>query len=164
MTSMVDQVMRMSSYAALIVSLVAALLSGTAEARTFTVRASDCKALVRHLPNDDVTYRPGVDVRGKPVVSADAETEHSLELPDTIELIIGIDLADRLPQRGGRQTRPALPYEGESIFGVLSIDHNNVLWNGEPIDSNTQLALAEACRAAIESSSSDKSTVQPLSR
>lgn len=151
----------MSGYVALIASLAAGLSSSVAEARTIVVQKSDCLALVRHMPKDGVNYQPGVDVRGRPVVSADAGTP-SMRLPETIELVIGIDIADRLGGRNNAQARPLLPYEGKSILGVLSIDGNNVLWNGEPVDRETQAGLTEACQVAMKSNSGDKTGADSL--
>ncbi len=38
-----------------------------------TITKTDCSRLIQHQASADVAYKPGVDVRGKPVVSADAD-------------------------------------------------------------------------------------------
>jgi hypothetical protein len=45
-------------------------LGGSADAETITLGASDCWRLLRHVSTDDVTYKLGIDARGKPVASA----------------------------------------------------------------------------------------------
>lgn len=38
-----------------------------------TITKTDCSRLIQHQASADVAYKPGVDVRGKPVASADAD-------------------------------------------------------------------------------------------
>src|SRR3546814_8619488 len=49
-----------------------------------TLSAEDCTRLARHYPADDVTYRPGRDVRGKAVAPADLDPGAGLILPDAV--------------------------------------------------------------------------------
>lgn len=59
-----------------------------------TISKPDCSRLIQHVPSADVTYKPGVDVRGRPVVPADADPRQAefarkivpevLEIPITI--------------------------------------------------------------------------------
>ncbi len=54
----------------------------------FTLRLSkrECRHLiVNHTPAADVAYKPGVDVRGKPVVSADVPNGYEHITPTVIE-------------------------------------------------------------------------------
>src|SRR3546814_1346815 len=50
-----------------------------------TLSAEDCTRLARHYPADDVTYRPGRDVRGKAVAPARSE-EHTSELQSLMRI------------------------------------------------------------------------------
>lgn len=129
-----------------------------------TVSSDACRRLVQHQPADDVTYKPGVDVRGNPVVPADLNAGGGITLPEEIHIQIGIDLADRLARRGAAPppapglpgtptpalTRPVLPFEGRGHVGVLSVKGNDVLWNGERIAPQEELLLAEACRQGLK--------------
>jgi hypothetical protein len=143
---------------------VAAILSLTSPvlADTLTLSTSDCRRLVQHVPSDDVTYKPGVDVRGKPVVPADLGGDSPIVLPEEINIQIGIDLADRLALRGARGTpttpgvpgptaaaRPVMPFEGKGHIGVLSVKGNDVFWNGARIAPQDEVLLAEACRTGL---------------
>jgi hypothetical protein len=134
------------------------LFASTAHAETVAVSAADCKKLVAHTPNDDVTYKPGVDVRGKKVAPADLDGGYQMELPESIDLQIGVDLADRLALRDARKqaqsgsaptTRKVLPAEGYAPVGTLSIRGNEAYWNGKLLASQDQAALTLACRQGL---------------
>ncbi|MCB2108818.1 MAG: hypothetical protein KDE14_14005 [Rhodobacteraceae bacterium] len=69
-------------------------------------------------------------------------------MPDTIDIAIGIDLADRMGLRARDQasTRPVLPYEGKAPLGTLSIRGNQVFWDGKILARQDVAAIAQACR------------------
>jgi hypothetical protein len=136
----------------------------TVQAEAVRVSTRDCTTLVQHVPADDVTYKPGVDVRGKAVAPADLGGGYNVPIPEEITLSIGIDLADRLALRDARkQTNPpglpagsatapvrkVLPYEGLAPIGTLSVKGNDVFWNGERIGQQEELQLTEACRNGL---------------
>ncbi len=139
------------------------LIAYTAQAETVALSTSDCTKLVEHVPADDVTYKPGVDVHGKPVVPADLGDASAITMPEEINIQIGIDLADRLALRDAKRaganpgvpgattgvTRKVMPYSGIGQVGVLSIKGNDAFWNGERIAPQDQLLLAEACRKGL---------------
>jgi hypothetical protein len=60
-----------------------------------TITKTDCSRLIQHQPAPDVAYKPGVDVRGRPVVSADADpaaAEFARKvLPEVLEIPITIN-------------------------------------------------------------------------
>ncbi|MSO73034.1 MAG: hypothetical protein EXQ84_05425 [Rhodospirillaceae bacterium] len=94
----------MERWLKLLATLPAAGLGTAARAETVALSTADCKKLEQHVPADDVTYKPGVDVRGKPVVPADLGGGSTIKIPDEIHIQIGIDLADRLARREARRT------------------------------------------------------------
>ncbi len=60
-----------------------------------------CRIVVDHVPRDDVTYKPGVDVHGKPVVSADLNSgggygfkEKPIRIPIELNLFEEFDLSN----------------------------------------------------------------------
>ncbi|MBL8630975.1 MAG: hypothetical protein JNM81_15180 [Rhodospirillaceae bacterium] len=141
------------------------LIASTAHAETIVVRGSDCNRLVQAYKPGGADYVPGVDVRGKPVVSADAGGGYNMALPESIDIQIGVDLADRLARRDAKKTdakkntpatagqelqRKVLPYEGKAALGTLTIKGNEAFWNGERMLPQDQVALAEACRQSLE--------------
>ena len=113
-----------------------------------------------------MTYKPGVDVRGKPVVPADLGSGSAITIPDEINIQIGIDLADRLALRDARRTQPitpglpgtptppqpvrkVMPFEGKAAIGTLTIKGNEAFWNGERIAPQDEVLLAEVCRKGL---------------
>ena len=140
-------------------------------AETVTLSTGACSQMVQHVPADDVTYKPGVDVHGKAVVPADLGSSSggggaNITMPDQIDIQIGIDLADRLALRDakkpqvltpglpgtttpGQPARKVLPYEGKAAIGVLTIKGNDAFWNGERIAPQDEVLLAEACRKGM---------------
>src|SRR5690348_9276282 len=105
------------------------LLGMPAAAETMPVSAADCRQLVAHAPAPDVTYKPGVDVRGNAVAPADLGAGYALALPDEITIDIGIDLADRLGRTRARQNgvpattanRPLRPFTGTAPVGMVTV-------------------------------------------
>ncbi|MES2729657.1 MAG: hypothetical protein V4621_06120 [Pseudomonadota bacterium] len=66
-------------------------------AEDVTVDVQLCRDMVSHVPGNDVAYRPGVDVKGKPVIAADVQTSQDFNFLKTIqEIPLSVDLARRL--------------------------------------------------------------------
>ncbi|MBL8643913.1 MAG: hypothetical protein JNK21_08260 [Rhodospirillaceae bacterium] len=133
----------------------AVLFAAPAAAETIVVRGADCQRLVQSHKPGGADYVPGVDVSGKPVVSADAGGGYNMTLPEAIDIQIGVDLADRLARRDARRTpdsqlqRKVLPFEGKVPLGTLTIKGQEAFWNGERMLPQDQVALAEACRQSL---------------
>jgi len=131
------------------------LLAGAAEARTITVRGTECQRLVQHAATNDAAYTPGVDVKGRAVAPADLDGGSNFTLPEAIDIQIGVDLADRmgLTDRApgtprDQAVRKVLPYEGKVPLGTITVRGQDVFWNGERMLPQDQVLLAEACRLA----------------
>ena len=115
-------------------------------AETESIRASraDCRRLiVEHRPAPDVAYKPGVDVRGKPVVGADLNPAPQIQVPDNIAFDIAIDLS-----KYGLPANSAL-FQPNFKLGEVRMDvaSGRVLYNGQPLGNPEIEALREACRA-----------------
>ncbi|MBB4265599.1 hypothetical protein [Roseospira visakhapatnamensis] len=112
------------------------------------IDARVCRRLVDHIPDPDVTYRPGVDVRGRPVVPADATdwSQFAALVPDTLTFHIAVDPLEAadLPAPRGIETP-------EAILGTVTYDlvRNRFLINGRPLITGQQDALAWACRQGL---------------
>ena len=76
-------------------SAAAQQANGTAAPLVITITKLDCSRLIQHIPAPDVAYKPGVDVHGRPVVSADADPAQAefarKILPDVLEIPITIN-------------------------------------------------------------------------
>ena len=107
---------------------------------TLKVSKRDCNRLVKHQPSADVAYKAGVDVRGKKVKSADADGTVKLDLPEEITIPITFDIAEKY----GVGT--AGKFAGESTVGKVTVKGGRTYWNGKPLDSEDQAAIAAACQ------------------
>lgn len=107
-----------------------------------SVSVADCKRIVKN----DVTYKHGVDVHGKPVVGADVSTDSAaLKLPDEIVIDFGFDLAGRYGFEGvGLHTATA---------GILTIQYDLALGgltvNGKRLNKTDSRAATKACTMVL---------------
>jgi hypothetical protein len=92
---------------------------GTASSVADGFDANRCRWLVRHIPRDDVAYKPGVDVRGKPVVPADLNGTYNIELPKSIEATVSRRL---LSHPNLRQETPFATVEIDLSTGAVRIN------------------------------------------
>jgi hypothetical protein len=109
------------------------------------VSRDDCRRLVNHQPDPGVAYKPGVDVRGKPVAPADLAAIDQNAVPSQIT----IDLQTLLGQLPLTNAPASL---GNSYVhqGQVSIDlaTGAVTLNGQKVGENAAATVVEACRKA----------------
>lgn len=103
-----------------------------------------CQALVKHVPDPDVDYRPGVDVNGKPVTPADLPDTNTFQIQQPITIPLTADLFKFL-----NLPTTSFPYNTmtrtDIQLGTLTIDGDKVLYNGQPLTSEQQENLAVLC-------------------
>ena len=129
-------------YRACLPALALALAaSAPAGAQNIVVDSAACRSLVAHQPAPDVAYRPGIDVRGRPVVGADLNPAPPF-LPPTFAFDLNADLAPFLPPG----SRLSLPQMG--VGRVTIGPDGRVMFNGQPVGQGDSAALAAACRRA----------------
>lgn len=95
---------------------------------------SFCEIVMDHTPSDDVAYKPGIDVRGNPVVPADLGEAAQYDIPDVVRIPLTIDLAEQLDQD--------LPdgFEMNGNVGFVDIlKDGGVRWNGRDVTNNAQV-------------------------
>lgn len=116
------------------------IFSMPAMAQTVVLDDAACRAIVQHQPADDVTYQPGVDVNGKPVVEADLDAS-PIQLPETISFDITVDVmkyAGIAPPKG---------VEGQAVIGRVDINKDGRMYfNGQPMEGQSQSALRSLCK------------------
>jgi hypothetical protein len=108
------------------------------------VTGIDCRRLfVEHRPAPDVAYKPGVDVHGKPVASADLNPAPQIKVPETVAFDVAVDLR----RFGVAATSPL--FQPSVKLGEVRVDvlTGKTLYNGEPIGNPEIEALREACKA-----------------
>ncbi len=130
---------------------VALLLSVTTGARAtesqvLILGREDCLRLVRHEPSADVAFRPGEGPDGRKVAPADLEETPRLALPEELSIAITVDMADRF----GIPILADL-FRGEVAVGTvrLRLEDGRAWFNGTPLGSEDQAALASLCREIL---------------
>lgn len=122
----------------LLAGAVSAALAQT-DAPTIRIDPAACRYVARHQPNADVEYKPGFDVNGKPVVPADLPDSYAIDLPKSIDIAITADIARRF----GIATNNL--YRGEAQIGTVTVQGNQVLFNGKPMQSAAEADLIALC-------------------
>ena len=130
--------MRIIGSIALVLVAVAWAVPASAE---IAISRKDCQRLVDHEPAPDVTYRPGVDVHGRPVVPADLGGGQQIQLPDVIYIPIEVLIQDKY----GIPANSVL-YDATALVGVVSVRGNQVYFEDQPLTDPEIVALEEACR------------------
>ena len=124
------------------IALVLASIAWAAPAGAeIAISRKDCQRLVNHEPAPDVTYQPGVDVHGRPVVPADLGGGQQIQLPDVIYIPIEILIQDKY----GIPANSVL-YDATALVGVVSVRGNQVYFEDQPLTDPEIVALEEACR------------------
>jgi hypothetical protein len=113
------------------------------------ISKKDCDRVVKHVPDADVAFKPGIDVRGKPVAPADLGGGSALTLPDMIEFNLTVDVLNELGVSSDSPLAPEAP-EGDVTLGTITYDllSGAVTFNGQPLGDPELAAIAAGCRAA----------------
>lgn len=101
---------------------------------------SDCNWLVRHVPADDVAYKPGVDVNGNKVVPADLNGSYSFEMPKTVTATVSRRL---LGHENLRQETPFAEVEIDLTTGEVKI-------NGQGLTNDETKDLIAFCQKSVD--------------
>ena len=127
---------------------------GPAPLQTVTISRQDCARLVRHVPDADVAYQPGVDVRGRKVAPADLDPAAAdfarRVVPETLEIPLKINPINYRKNMAGTDVTRGLgkAFErSDTTIGVVKYDFrtNSFTYNDQPMIGDDQRALAEAC-------------------
>lgn len=125
--------------------LVAIVLIYSAKAQTVTITASDCTNFVRHVPSSDVTYKPGVDVKGRAVAPADLGGGVQIKAPTEFSIPITIDLQKRL----GIPADPNSFQTQNFAVGTVTWKNGKGYFNGQPLQSAESERLAALCQEQL---------------
>ncbi len=103
------------------------------------ISKKDCARIVAHQPSADVEYKPGVDVAGRPVVSADLPGSNIIETPKKIVIPLTLDVADLFSLPDG--------IAGEAGVGTIEYDimSGQLEYNGQQITDPQMAAISAAC-------------------
>lgn len=134
-----------SGISAVLLALFTAPKPSTAEPLTVEISEASCARLVAHQADDDVTFRSGIDVRGRPVVPADADGAPSLTLPERYRIRIEVDSADRFDVPADADS-----YDADIRVGEAEVlQDGRVLFNGQPLQSDEAFELSRLCREQL---------------
>ena len=92
-----------------------------------------------------MAFRPGVDVRGRPVAPADVDGTPALALPESYRVRIEVDSDDRfgIPATAGS-------YDADIVVGEALVEADGrVLFNGQPLQSEATFELGQRCRELL---------------
>lgn len=119
-------------------------MAANPDLRRVVITRAQCRELQRHEPRDDVTYKPGVDVRGKPVAPADLGGGSTLGLTDELSFDLTVRLADFL-----RQPPPRGISESIARLGRVAVRGNDVTFNDMPMTGPAVAEIVALCRAQV---------------
>lgn len=96
-----------------------------------------CKNLATHIPSDDVTYQPNVDVHGRSVAPADLPRGEAFNLPTTYRMFITSDQANKLGL-----SIPGTPLANDMLIGEVLVDlDGHATFNGQPIQDEQIISM-----------------------
>jgi hypothetical protein len=106
------------------------------------VSSTACAEVVAHVPDAGVAYAPGVDVNGNSVAPADLPDNSSPITADNFPIFLTLDL-----KRKFKVPDSAKLFKLHAVVGLISVQGNQVFFNGQPIAAGEASLLAAACRA-----------------
>ncbi|MDF2368657.1 hypothetical protein [Sneathiella sp.] len=121
--------------------LIGSVGSATAEDIRMVVSRKDCERIVKYTPDPDVTYKPGVDVHGKPVAPADLSGSQ-IQIPDQIFIDLSLPFKDLL-ENYNPKLKNAEVYVGTVEYDIAS---GKLLFNGQELADPAENAIARECR------------------
>lgn len=102
-----------------------------------------CQLLVKHVPAADVTYQPGYDLNGKPVVPADVTRSASIDL-HKIQIPLTVNLARIYRIDTTQYPLRSYPHMPDQI-GTLVVEDGHVLLNDIALTDQEQDNLSVLC-------------------
>lgn len=121
--------------------LVALLLSAPVAAQNLVITADDCVELTKHVPDADVKYRPDAD---PDVVPADLGKRRRIEVPRQFSIPITVELEKRFGIPNNNQ------YKAEARIGTVEWKDGRAWFNGQPLGSDEERAVARLCRERLD--------------
>jgi hypothetical protein len=106
------------------------------------VSSKACAEVVAHVPDAGVAYTPGVDVNGNAVAPADLPDSGSPITADNFPIFLTLDLKKKF-----QVPDSAKLFKLQAVVGLITIQGNQVFFNGQPIAPGEASLLAAACRA-----------------
>lgn len=99
-----------------------------------------CRSIVVHQPDPGVEFQPGEDVYGRPVAPADLPNSPTVDLGDSLDIPVIVDLAERYPE-----LFDATGLDLQVSLGTLTLNGNEVRLNDTPLGDPLTDAIAALC-------------------
>jgi hypothetical protein len=131
---------------AALAALLATVSAATAADNAATISEADCRYLVRHVPGDDVAYKPGVDVHGRKVAPADLEPERRLKVQNDVTVELNIPLEMFLKEKTPKYLGAA-----DVNVGTVLVDRRTgqITYNGQVVSGGESDAVVAHCRRLL---------------
>lgn len=132
-------------FLAIVLFLVTGAGPALADGGRMRLSRADCQRMVAHWPDPGVDYKPGRDVRGRPVPPADLPGSGlRLEPADQVEFEISFN-----PLQGGSAGRFGTT---ELFVGTVQFDlgTGGATFNGVPLNDPQQAELSRKCSEALK--------------
>lgn len=100
---------------------------------------SACQYLIEYQQPDDVEYKAGVDVHGKPVVEADINPS-VVTMPEKFSFDVTIDMAQYLGIAAPVGT------EMSGKIGTITVEKGKILFNDKPLEGDAVASLQSLCK------------------
>ncbi|MDG1995491.1 MAG: hypothetical protein P8J14_03275 [Emcibacteraceae bacterium] len=112
--------------------------------RIILVTQAQCQMITSHVADVDVEYKPGKDVRGRDVVSADVEGSDALGLGKNG---YSFYMTHDALKESGRTEKYGLSQsqEGKIILGQVTVKDGDVLWNGSSLREADRNSIYMLC-------------------
>ena len=105
------------------------------------VSEKNCSRITKYVAEQDVTFKPGVDVHGKAVVPADLNGQQ-VKIPDTIFINLALPFKDLLNNYNPK-LKNAEVYVGLIAYNISS---GKMLYNGQELSDPALNAIALECQ------------------
>ena len=107
-----------------------------------TISKQDCQRLLRNRARADVTFKPGVSVRGNKVTGANLHADQKIKLPKEFSFNLNIDIAKKY----GLDTKGI---SADMVVGKVTIKGPNIYFNGKRLGDVDQTAVLAECQKTL---------------
>ncbi|HPF45697.1 MAG: hypothetical protein KDF58_00970 [Alphaproteobacteria bacterium] len=112
--------------------------------RILLVTHKDCQLLRPYIPDEDVTYKPDQDVRGKRLVSAEIKNENDLMIGNNgYSFYLTHDALKEMNEN--KDAGLTGSEEGKIILGQVTVKNGDVLWNGQSLKESDKSRIYMLC-------------------